>query len=668
MAIVKLSKMRLIGLLSEQDKILDTLYSEGIAHIVKVNPIEGTTIEEEKSMSAELMAKIAGIKSSIEVLETVSPEKQEVIEMKSRDFLKLGEKSDVFEKTSEKINSIKTQIFGNYNQIIHLREEQSRMVPVELRSIGPQKLVPSIKKESERSENTRLILEKIYQGIEDYNETDDDEIFMVKNGKSLFQVIVSSESFEEIKNELENIKKLLTVRHQRMGKIKISYSIDDEEFSKIENINKQISELYRHNLQYTKELLHLSKKSKDLKKYYDFLQYSLERNDVNSSVCKTGKTFVLDFFVPRSKVKILSDRMMGEFPAINLEIVEKQRGENPPTLVKKNALTRQSSFITNMYSVPHYNEIDPNVSLFFFFMVFFGFIMADIGYGIVLMIAGYVLASRIKEQSGAKRLWQLIGTAGIFAIIWGFLFGSFFGFTHANWWIIPESIMPDPRSNPILLLLFCLLMGVIQIAFGYILRGLNAIRRGNVVGGIVNGFMWTIFLIAFVFAVAKFLLGYFSIEVSAKISLFLGSVQKPALIVALTSFAIAILFAGVGERGFKIFSKSFGSLYGIITLFSDILSYARLFGLMLSGYIIAEQFNQIGLSVMNSPIGYIFGAFIILIGHVFNIAMGALSAYIHDVRLQYIEYFTKFYTGEGSEFVPFGSTLNYITITDKVTL
>lgn len=668
MAIVRLSKMRLIGLLREQDRILDTLYSEGIAHVVKVNQVEGTTIEEEKSLSEELTAKITKVKSSIAVLENVVPVKQNPIEMKANEFLKLGEKSEVFEGLSERINSIKTQIFANYNQIVHLREEQSRIVPLELRSIGPQKIVPSIKKESERSENTRLILEKIYQGIEDYNETDDDEIFMVKNGKSLFQVIVSSESFEDIKNELENIKKLLTFRHQRSGKIKISYNIVDDDLAKIEKINKQISDLYRQNLTHTKELIHLSKKCDELKKYFDFLNYSLERNNVNASICKTAKTFVLDFFVPKSKAKELAHGLVKKFPSVTLENVGTQRGESPPTLVKKNALTRQSSFITNMYSVPHYNEIDPNMSLFFFFMIFFGFIMADIGYGIVLMIVGYTIASKIKEQNGARRLWQLIGTAGIFAIIWGFLFGSFFGFTNANWWIIPESIMPDPRHNPILLLLFCLLMGVIQIAFGYMLRGLNAFRRGNVAGGIVNGFMWTIFLIAFVFAAAQFLLGYFSIDISFRAAIFLASVQKPAIIVALSAFAIAILFAGVGERGFKIFSKSFGSLYGLINLFSDILSYARLFGLMLSGYIIADQFNQIGLSVMHSPIGYIMGPIIMIIGHVFNIAMGALSAYIHDVRLQYIEYFTKFYTGDGTEFVPFGSSLNYIKITDKVTL
>ena len=125
---------------------------------------------------------------------------------------------------------------------------------------------------------------------------------------------------------------------------------------------------------------------------------------------------------------------------------------------------------------------------------------------------------------------------------------------------------------------------------------------------------------------------------------------------------VGVVFAGIGTKGFKKFTKSFSALYGIISLFSDILSYARLFGLMLSGAIIAQQFNAIALSVMNGFWGYVFGFLIMLVGHSFNIAMSTLSAYIHDVRLQYVEFFGKFYEGDGTPFRPFGSNLNYVTI------
>ena len=117
------------------------------------------------------------------------------------------------------------------------------------------------------------------------------------------------------------------------------------------------------------------------------------------------------------------------------------------------------------------------------------------------------------------------------------------------------------------------------------------------------------------------------------------------------------------EKFLGKFTKGFGALYGVINLLSDVLSYARLFGLMLSGMIVATTFNDMGLGLMTGGLGYVFGPLVIVVGHVFNIAMGVLGAYIHDSRLQYIEFFSKFYTGEGEKFTPLGSDLEYIYLT-----
>ena len=126
---------------------------------------------------------------------------------------------------------------------------------------------------------------------------------------------------------------------------------------------------------------------------------------------------------------------------------------------------------------------------------------------------------------------------------------------------------------------------------------------------------------------------------------------------------LAAATAGRAEKGFGKVSKGFGAIYGLINIFSDILSYARLFGLMLSGMIIAKTFNDIGSGLFASGIiGYVFGGAVILIGHTFNLAMGVLGAYIHDSRLQYIEFFGKFYTGEGNKFSPIGSDMKYVYV------
>ena len=149
-----------------------------------------------------------------------------------------------------------------------------------------------------------------------------------------------------------------------------------------------------------------------------------------------------------------------------------------------------------------------------------------------------------------------------------------------------------------------------------------------------------------------------------KVHSFFESVKLPGIIMLIGAVAVAALTAGRKEKGFGKFSKGFGAVYGLINLMSDILSYARLFGLMLSGMIIASTFNDLGLGIIsNGAIGYVLGPIVIVVGHVFNIAMGVLGAYIHDSRLQYIEFFGKFYTGEGESFAPIGSKLDYVYLT-----
>ena len=144
---------------------------------------------------------------------------------------------------------------------------------------------------------------------------------------------------------------------------------------------------------------------------------------------------------------------------------------------------------------------------------------------------------------------------------------------------------------------------------------------------------------------------------------FFGQATMPGLIVMLSALLIAAATSGRKEKGFGKITKGFGTIYGLINIFSDILSYARLFGLMLSGMIIANTFNDIGSGLFAGGFaGYIIGGVVILIGHAFNIAMGVLGAYIHDSRLQYIEFFGKFYTGEGNKFKPMGSDLKYVYV------
>ncbi len=397
---------------------------------------------------------------------------------------------------------------------------------------------------------------------------------------------------------------------------------------------------------------------RDLKIYADYLSSELEKAEDFARFFRTEATFTAGGYLPADAKDRLRAALSEVTDAYILTFSEPTEEDAPPTLMKNKGPARAAEFVTNMYSAPDYRELDPNGFVFFFFMIFFGLIMADIGYGILLFAGGLVLTKMRKVNDGMKKLTCILAYGGVFTVVFGALFGSLFGFSLYHF-------LPDPtsgsRTDVLTILLGCLALGLLQITAGYLLSAVNSIRRGHVLDAVCDALTWVLFCIGLFFAVFNFLTEYFGIPVAAGVKAFFSAMTIPGVVMLGVGLLGAALTAGRKEKLLGKFTKGFGAVYGIINLLSDVLSYARLFGLMLSGMIIAQQFNAIGLDLIAAgTVGYVFGPVVMLIGHAFNLAMGVLGAYIHDCRLQYIEFFSKFYTGEGRLFTPLGSRRQYV--------
>jgi V/A-type H+-transporting ATPase subunit I len=179
------------------------------------------------------------------------------------------------------------------------------------------------------------------------------------------------------------------------------------------------------------------------------------------------------------------------------------------------------------------------------------------------------------------------------------------------------------------------------------------IRRGDVIGGLCEGVTWAVFAVGVALAIVGF------VEESN-----LSSLANVGAIIAAVGLGAAVLTAGRKEKFFGKFTKGFGAAYGIINYASDILSYARLYGLMLSGAVIAQIVSRYGVQFVTSGnvLLIVLGIFIMIVGHAFNLAMSLLGAYIHDARLQYVEFYGRFFEGEGELFTPLGSEHKYISL------
>ncbi len=393
-----------------------------------------------------------------------------------------------------------------------------------------------------------------------------------------------------------------------------------------------------------------------LKIYCDYLGFELEKAELSEKMRATERTFLLEAYVPQAAEEAVKEALISVTKAAYYEFSEPAEDEIPPTLMRNGAVVKNFESITNMYSPPNSRELDPNAVMAFFYSLFMGFIIADIGYGILMFLGGGLIYRRNRARDGGlKRLAGVFAVGGLFAIVWGSLFNSLFGLP------LPfmKTVMPDAQSDmwtfvgisvPSVLVI-SLLIGILQLFAGYMCKAFQAWRRGGFWDGIWDGVIW----------------GVFSVGVAVAIVGFIEEAGVPVLakiggITAGVSLLVAMLTAGRNAKFLGKLSKGFGAAYGIINYASDILSYARLYGLMLSGAVIAQIVSQyaVGFITGGNALVAALGVLLMIVGHAFNLVMSLLGAYIHDARLQYVEFYGRFFEGEGKLFEPLGSQHKYI--------
>ncbi len=404
---------------------------------------------------------------------------------------------------------------------------------------------------------------------------------------------------------------------------------------------------------------------RELKIYCDVLAFELEKAETAGKMRATERTFLLEAFLPAEREGDVAAALDGCGAAVYYQFSDPAEDEPVPTLAKNNKVVENFETITNMYSPPNAREIDPNAVMSFFYSLFIGFIMADIGYGLMMLLGGGFLYYKNRaKQGGIKSLAGVFAVGGVFTIIWGFLFNSLLGIS-----VLPFTVMPDAQKKMWSLagidipavLIISLLIGIVQLMAGYWCKMAQCWHRGKFWDGIFEGAVWAVFSIGAGIAV----LGIITVTNDAGETVF----HEPLLataggILAGAMLLVAVLTAGRHEKFLGKLSKGFGSIYGLINYFTDVLSYIRLYGLMLTGAVIAQVVSQYSLQFLTSGSALVvLGAVLMVVGHVFNLAISLLGAYIHTARLQYVEFFGKFYVGEGQLFTPLGSTRKYVRVT-----
>ena len=667
MAIVKMLKIRLMVLNSQKQKILNALYKTSNVELSETKEYSDTFHVLTESDIADAVSKCERAEKAVAFYADV------LRQCKKRDFYPENfSENEVIPVALDDFLSVRNGENATFMKIEKSEKYAARLTEIKSEKATLNSLINGLK-----------LYENLPDKFTDFAPTRTSQVFFGTIGGDDAVKLLSELNEEELVSAEIPVKGQTSVicvvcaeektetvflKLNERGFTKCPYSFDATAKEKITESKSAIARLERETEDIYKAVCKDAKAVKDFKLLSDYYYFETEKlRDAEKFSC-TAKTFILEGYVPSDKAEEVKSAVHMASDAVFVEFSEPNKEDVVPTLVKNDKFVKQAEFVTDLYSSPDYRELDPNGAVTFFFLLLMGAIMADIGYGILMAAMGFVLARRIKTEGGAKKLWYLIAFGGIATVIFGVLFNSLFGFA-----VLPFNVLPSPVpdgngiDNLMIILVGCLALGVLQIAVGYFLKAVNLFMQGDVLGGILEGLSWVTFFAGFVLACFNFLLGYLMPGVLENlddgVKAFFDRAATPGLIMVVASLLCAAVGAAVKAKGFSKVSKFLGTFYGLISIMSDILSYARVFGLMLSGMIIAQTFNDMAVGMFSSGIiGYVFGGFIFLVGHVFNLAMGVLGAYIHVSRLQYIEFFSKFYTGEGNKFRPLGSELKYVAV------
>ncbi len=412
----------------------------------------------------------------------------------------------------------------------------------------------------------------------------------------------------------------------------------------LQKLSEQLEENRKAQEETTEALVASAESREALRVYADRLTVEAAREASQERLLTDGTIVFFEGWAPAEAMNQVQAALERSGCAWEADDPTEDEIPDVPVKLKNNWLTKPLNMVTEMYSLPSYDNVDPNPLMAPFFILFYGIMMADMGYGLLMMLASVVILKKYRPKGTSGHLFGLLGLCGISTFIMGAITGGFFGdfIPQIAKLINPESTLTlpalfTPLDDTLMILVGAMALGFVQIITGMAISFIEKLKRRRFLDALWEEVTWWI-----IFAgIACMVLGVTSVV------LIVGGI---------------LLVAGCVVNGKGIVGKAFGifgSLYNHVTgYFGDILSYARLMALMLAGSVIAQVFNTLGAIPGNIIIFIV----ISLAGNALNFALNLLGCYVHDLRLQCLEYFGKFYQDGGKPFRPLAMNTKFVDI------
>lgn len=648
MAIVKMNKFTLLTFESKKQKLLREI--QGLSNVEFINLQDEDFLEkyeELKSLAkddidleySKYEENLSKAKFALEFLKKYVPKKsglkalQEEKLILTLDELEEKVKASNWEVSYNKAKEKEAELANLDSNITKLQAEIDALIPWQDLDVAFSE-IKGLKK-------TSYFLGTISKSYEDtlLEELSNAYVEIISRNNNDINLLILSNN-----EDSENISEVL----RGVGFSAFKTEHKDVPMKLILEFKHQIEELQSKKFFIQEEIANFEEDLKHLELAYDYFVSKVERVKVSTNFLKTKNICAIQGWIAQEDsetLKSICNDVLKDDYYIEFEDVKEEEIDEVPIKLKNGELVSAFESVTGMYSYPKYNQMDPTPLLAPFYLIFFGMMVADVGYGLLVLIGAALALKFLKLDEGKRDFARFFLYLSFPTIFFGAIYGSFFG----DMVTLPTQII-DTNKDVMTIVILSLALGVIQIFFGLFIKVYSLVRIGKAKDALLDAGSWIITLLSIGGVVAVKLL---------KLPNILGNVFIGTLVIG----AILIVIGGGREEkstGAKI-GQGLYSLYGITGYVGDLVSYTRLMALGLAGGSIAGALNLL-IHTLPGVAAIVVGPILFVLFHIFNLGLSLLGAYVHTARLQYVEYFGKFYEGGGRPFKAFKVSEKYIKI------
>ncbi len=641
MAIVSMKHLALIACSSVLDDLICDISKLGAVEITQagenIADAQSALLSKTDSDSAELRAKLLQIKSALEILGKYASVKRGLFKPRatvSEDELFDDKFLQGALELSEKLVESEREIGVNLNETNRLKSRKESLMPWKTLDVAL---------DTESTKHMALTFATA-SAVHEFSAiknaasavSDSAELFLASSDREqhYFMIVCHSDDTRNIYDAL---------RPYNFSRVQFK-DITSTAAINISEIDGRINELGAEREKLKSGIADKVKRIAELERAADAFDILLRRALAREKLLSTKSTALLEGWFPEREEKNLSAIL--DMYGCAYEMRDPTDDEEPPILTYNMKLFAPFGIITNMYSPPAYRGIDPNPFMAPFFAVFFGIMLSDAAYGLLMILAGAIVLFKFKPRGGLQQAMILVTICGVSTFVWGALFGGFFGdaigsvykLVTGETFTANTALWFNPLDDPMKMLIFSFVLGGIHIFAGMGIQAYMLIRDGH---------FWD----------AVFDIGFWWLVLAGAVFLIVGPIPLGAALAGAGALGLILTQGRHEKKLLKKITKGISSLYDITSYLGDILSYSRLLALSLATAVVASVMNTMG--VLTGPIGFIF---VFLIGHTFNIAINLVGSYVHTARLQYVEFFGKFYQSGGTLFEPLDTQTKYVDI------